>query len=102
MHHLGDDERTVRLDAADDGIPSIGLRSASQAGLMAVALQERVIRANAFGADRPEAAPRETLVVAGHHLGRPAILGRRDASPLQRKGGASPYGHLWRPARKPR
>jgi hypothetical protein len=56
MHHPGDDERTVRLDAAGDGLPGIGLRSASHAGLMDVALQECVICANASRADRPEAA----------------------------------------------
>ena len=57
MHHLGDDERTMRLDAADDWLPGIGLRSASHAGLIGVALQERLIRVNAFGADRAQAAP---------------------------------------------
>ena len=77
--HLGDGERAVRLDAADDRLPGIGLRFVSHAGLMDVALRERLIGVNAFGDDRPETTPRETLVIAGHRLGRPAILGRGDA-----------------------
>src|SRR6202034_1197591 len=76
MHHLGDGERAVRLDAADDRLPGICLRFVSHAGLMEVALRERLIGVDAFGDDRPEATPRETLVVAGHRLGRPTVLGR--------------------------
>jgi hypothetical protein len=79
MHHLGDGECAVRLDAADDWLPGIGLRVVGHAGLMGVALRERLIGVNAFGDDRPEATPCETLVVPAHRLGRPAILGRRDA-----------------------
>ncbi len=79
VQHLCNGERTVRLDAADDWLPGIGLRFVSHAGLMEVALRECLIGVDAFGDDCPEATSRETLVVAGHRLGRPAILGRRDA-----------------------
>ena len=68
----------MRLDAADDWLPGVGLRFVSHAGLMEVALRERLIGVDAFGDDCPEATSRETLVVAGHRLGRPAILGRGD------------------------
>jgi hypothetical protein len=85
MHHLSDRERAMRLDAADDRLPGIGLRFVSHAGLKDIALRERLIGVNAFGDHRPEAALREALVVAGHRLGRPSILSRGD--PRHRRDG---------------
>ena len=92
VQHLCNGERTVRPDAADDWLPGVGLRFVSHAGLMEVALRERLIGVDAFGDDCPEATSRETLVVAGHRLGRPAILGRGDARQPRNGGGSSRYG----------
>jgi hypothetical protein len=76
VQQLGDGERAVRVDSADDRLPGLRLRFVGHAGLMDVALRERPIGVDAFGDDRSEAAPPETLVIAGHCLGRPAVLGR--------------------------
>ena len=79
VHQLRDRERAVRLDPADHRPPRLGLRFVCHPGLMKVALREYLIGVDALGDDGPEAAPREAFVVAGHRLGRAAILRRRDA-----------------------